>query len=360
MLVVLLVLASAGFVEGMRASLKTSGHKDNSIILGAGSEESIERSEVPMRTSGILAASVAGLRTRAGVDAVSPEIHLAMPISLTDAPGRLAIIRGVTPAAFLVHDDVAIGQGRMPEAGRNQMAAGRMAAIGLGFDPPETILGTSIKLDDESYEVVGLLQANGGVVEGEFWAPLTDLQMTAQRDSLSCVIVRREEALAEDLDVFAAQRLDLELVAMEETEYYAALAAFFRPVEAMVIITAGLIALGGVLGGLNTMYAAFASRVREIGSLQTLGFSRLAITASLIQESVLASAIGALLACLVGTFVLDGLVVQFSMGSFGVSITASVLALGLGAGLLLGVFGAAIPAWRCLRKPIPEALRAGE
>ena len=48
------------------------------------------------------------------------------------------------------------------------------------------------------------------------------------------------------------------------------------------------------------------------------------------------------------------------MGVFGITVDASVLALGLLAGLMLGVVGAAVPAWRCLRRPIPEALRAAE
>ena len=147
---------------------------------------------------------------------------------------------------------------------------------------------------------------------------------------------------------------------MPETDYYAALAAFFKPVQWMVIVTAVLIAMGGVLGGLNTMYAAFASRVREIGSLQTLGYSRAAIMISLIQESVLATSMGAIVACSIGWWALDGLVVRFSMGAFGIDITAAVLALGLLSGLLLGLIGAIVPAWRCLVKPIPEALRSGE
>ena len=364
LLVVMLVLAAAGFVQGMQSSMQISGHEDNTILLGAGSEESIERSEIPMRTAGIVGASVAGLRNRAGIDAVSSEIHLAMPLALADKPegttGKLAVIRGFTPEAMLVHEHVMLTHGGLPESGRNQLAAGRLAAMSMGFDPPEKMIGQSVRLDDDNYEVTGILSAAGGVIEGEFWTQLTDLQVTAQRDSLSCVVIRRDEAESNDLEVFAAQRLDLELVSMEEVDYYAALSAFFRPVQWMVIITAILIALGAILGGLNTMYAAFASRVREIGSLQTIGYSRMAIIISFIQESVLASAAGAILACLLGSTLLDGFVVRFSMGVFGVSITPPVMAIGLLSGLMLGIFGAAIPAWRCLRKPIPEALRAGE
>ena len=360
-LVVLLVLIAAGFTQGMQQAMRVSGSPDTVMLIGSGSEESIERSEIAMRSAGIVAASVPGLLRRAGIDAVSPEIHLAMPL-VTEAgtPGRLAVIRGVAPEAWLVHDDTRLVRGRAPQPGRSELVAGRLAARALGFEPPESILGITFSLDGEPYEVVGLMEADGGVIEGEFWTALTDLLVTAQRDSLSTVVLRMDNAELADLEAFAATRLDLELAAIAEPEYYAQLSAFYRPVRLLVIVTAILIAIGGITGGLNTMYAAFASRVREIGSLQTLGYSRAAILWSLVQESVLASAIGSLIACAIGLVLLDQFVIRFSMGVFGISINATVLSFGLGAGLLLGVIGAAVPAWRCLRRPIPEALRAGE
>lgn len=358
LLVVLLVLTAGGFVTGMQHALIESGSDRNIILLGAGSEESLERSEIPMRTTGIVAASIDGLATSAGVDGVSPEIHMAMPVSLErDGTGGLAVLRGVTPAAWLVHSNARITEGRVPETGREEAAIGRMAALALGWDPPEAALGRSIWIDGNEIELVGLLAADGGVTEGEIWYPLTDLQTLAQRDSLSCVILTRDTARIPDIAAFAARRLDLELVAIPEVEYFAALSRFYRPIETMVVLTAILIAIGGVLGGLNTTYAAFASRVRELSTLQTIGFSRGAIVWSLLEESLLASSIGALIACLLGLLLLDGEAIRFSMGVFGIEIDALVVAGGLATGILLGILGALIPAWRCLRLPIPEALR---
>jgi putative ABC transport system permease protein len=340
LLVVLLVIASAGFQRGMQTAMTVSGSADTVLLIGSGSEESIERSEIPMRTAGIVAASVRGILSRAGVEAVSPEVHLAMPLATaTDPAGRLSVLRGVQPPAYLVHDDVRITDGRAPESGRNELLAGRLAARSLGFEPPETILGATFEMDDTPFEVVGVMVADGGVIEGELWTALSDLQITAQRDSLSCVLLRMDTASLADLEAFAATRLDLELAAVSEQDYYAQLAAFYRPVQFMVLVTALLIAVGGVTGGLN---------------------SRTAILWSFIQESVLASSIGSLLACGIGLLVLDQLVIRFSMGVFGISVDAGVLAAGLGAGLLLGIVGAAVPAARCLRRPIPEALRAAE
>ena len=48
-LVVLLVIAAAGFVRGMTQSLAITGGENNVILLGVGSEESIEDSNLRIR-----------------------------------------------------------------------------------------------------------------------------------------------------------------------------------------------------------------------------------------------------------------------------------------------------------------------
>jgi putative ABC transport system permease protein len=360
-LVVLLVLAAGAFVRGMERSLDVSGGERNVILLGAGSEESLERSEIDPAVGGLVLASVPGIKTRAGVAYVAPEVHLMSELRQGSADGRVltALIRGVTPEAFLVHDRVRVTDGRAPEPGRDEMMIGRLAHTRMGVASDALPLGSQVWFDKRPWTIVGSFEAPGTVMEAEMWCPLRDLQIAAKRDNLSCVVLTLDDrGEFADVDAFCKQRLDLELVALRETGYYDALAGFFAPIRAMVAATAALIALGGLLGGLNTMYAAFASRVRELGTLQSIGFSRGAIVLSLMQESVLATTAGALVAAVVGLFVLDGLAVRFSMGAFGLVVDGPVLAAGLLSGVCLGVVGALPPAWRCLRMPIPEAVRA--
>ena len=358
-LVVLLIMIAGGFMVGMQTTLDVSGAKNNIMLLGAGSVESVERSEVGMDTAGIVAGSIDGFRNHAGMEGVSPEIHIQMPIEV-DGEDRLILIRGIRPEAYLVHDQVQITSGQTPRNGRNEILIGKLATRTLGYENPEDALGESIMLDDDEYTISGVLEADGGIVEGEMWTSLTDLQVTSQRDTLSCVIVALDEAKPSDLDMFAASRIDLELVAISEDEYFSALSSFYKPIEIMVVMTCIMIAVGGMMGGFNSTYAAFASRVREVGALQVLGYQRGAIALSLVQESILTASIGAIIACLIAMFALDGFTVRFSMGTFTLSMTTGIIALGVGSGLLLGVIGAIAPALRCLRLPIPEALRASE
>jgi putative ABC transport system permease protein len=377
-MVVLLILVAGGFVSGMSTALRATGGEHNVILMGAGSEESVERSEIEAGVPGVLAASVSGVRTRAGVAYVSPEVHVMLPVNIggraaeKDASSsakpnaRQVMMRGVTPAAALVHESVSLTQGRWPQAGADEIMVGRMVSTVMGVAAGEVAFGRTITFDNRAWTIVGTFSAPGTVVEAEVWLPLADLMQATKRETISCVVLTLDpynEATGEgadfgDIAAFTKTRPDLELVPMTEREYYGKLASFFGPIKIVAWVTAGLIAVGGLFGGLNTMYAAFASRIRELGTLQSIGYRRLAIVWSMIQESTLATAAGGLIACAIGVFLLDGLAVRFSMGAFGLKIDEMVIGLGLMTGLALGVVGALPPAIRCLKPTIPVALKA--
>ena len=130
------------------------------------------------------------------------------------------------------------------------------------------------------FTISGVFEAPGTVLESEVWFDRNDLATVTQRDSLSAVYVRLDEAIFEDVDVFTKQRNDLELTAIQENEYYEKLSSFYAPIRAMTWVTAALVAAGAIFGGLNTLYAAFASRIREMATLQSIGFTRGATTLS--------------------------------------------------------------------------------
>jgi len=360
-LVVGLVLAAAGFVRGMHRSLHATSSPDNVILLGAGSEESIERSQIGSQVAGLVTASIPGIRQRLGVPYVSPEVHMAVVVKLDQTARQelVAVLRGVTPTAFLVHPQVKIVEGRAPRPGHYELLAGRLAYARLGVRPETLAIGRTLWFDNRAWTIVGRFDAPHTVMEAEIWCPLIDLQIATRRETtISCVVLTLDQAAFADVAAFAARRLDLELVAIREKDYYASLARFYGPVRAMVWSTVMLIGLGGLFGGLNTMYAAFAARVRELATLQTLGFSRAAIAVSFLQESLLLCAPGALLAALAALSLLDGLAVRVSMGAVAVKLDAPVLLSGLMAGATVAVLGILPPLWRCLRLPIVEALRS--
>jgi len=357
-LVIALLMLAAALSNGMDAVLRSSGSDRNVIVLGSGSEESVERSEVKANVPGLLAASVPGINTVLGRPAVSGEIHyngfLTPPAGQGEA--RQALFRGVTPAALLVHPEVRLLEGRFPQPG--EAMVGRLAHHKLRLADDALEIGQTIKAGDTSLTISGIFQAPGTVMEAEVWTDLGDMLAITQRDTISCALVRLGEASFDDVEIFTLQRLDLELVAMRESDYYAKLSAFYTPLRAMTWVTAALVAAGAVFGGLNTLYAAFSARIREMATLQAVGFKRPALLVSLLQESLLATMLGALLAAIFALTVADGLTIPFSIGTFVIDISPSVLGLGLVGGLVLAVIGALPPAWTCLQPSLPVALRS--
>ncbi len=354
--VVLLVMASAAINGGMSRVLAASGSDRNVIFVGTGSEESIQRSEVPEKTAGIAEAGVAGISGTLGVRAVSSEIHYMNFVSLPDGRRGQGALRGVTPQALMVHPQVRLLNGTFPQAG--EVMAGRLAWRRFGWSETDLRPGATIILDNQRLRVSGTFAAPGTVLESEVWTTLGDLRVLAQRETLSCVVLRLDDpADYAEADLFAKQRLDLELSALRESDYYSRLGAFFKPLRAMTWITAVLIAAGALFGGINTLYAAFSSRVREMATLQAIGFGRGSLLASLVQESTLACLTGALLASVVAVALLDGRTFPFSIGAFTVEIGPGVALTGILTGLGLGLLGALPPAIRCLKPALPTALR---
>ena len=355
-LVVLLVMAAVAINSGMSNVLSASGSPHNVILLGAGSEESIQRSEIPETTPGIAGAGIPGITEQLGVRAVSSEIHYMSYLELGNGRKAQAMFRGVTPEALRVHPQVRIIDGRFPGSG--EVMAGRLVWRKLGVSESDLKPGAPLVLDGQQLRVSGIFAAPGTVLESELWTALGDLRTLAKRETLSCVVLRLDDpADFDEADLFAKQRLDLELSALRESDYYAQLGAFFKPLRAMTWITAGLIAAGALFGGINTLYAAFASRIREMATLQAIGFGRRSLLISLIQESTLACLTGALLASVLAVLLLDGRTVPFSIGSFTLEVGPGVAIAGIATGFFLGLLGALPPAIRCLKPSLHSALR---
>jgi len=355
--VVFLVLAAGTFNRGMDRLLGASGSPQNVILLGAGSEESVERSEISVQSETLATALIRGIEKRADLPSVSGEVHYMAELGFPGGESSQALLRGVTPNAFEVHREVRILKGRYP--GPGEVLVGQLTHHNLEVPPQALLPGETITFEGQNFTVSGIFAAPGTVMESEVWFDRNDLMTLTQRDSLSCVVLRME-SLSDfaHADLFAKQRLDLELSAMRESDYYAKLSAFYAPIRAMTWITAALVAAGAIFGGFNMLYAAFASRIRELATLQAIGFSRPAIFLSLVEESLLATLTGTFLATLSLMIFLDGQTIDFSMGAFRMTLTGEIALGGLLTGFLLGIIGAIPPGLRCLGSPLPSALRS--
>ena len=147
-----------------------------------------------------------------------------------------------------------------------------------------------------------------------------------------------------------------ELRAVSEQDYYRGYAESFRTFALIGGVMALVITLGGIMVGMNTMYTAVMGRIREIGTLQIIGFSKRAVLVGIITESVIIALVSGAIGCGLG-YLANGLPMKIPMAAFRVNVSAQVILLAMGASLLIGLVGAFIPASRALRLRMVDAVR---
>ncbi len=123
-----------------------------------------------------------------------------------------------------------------------------------------------------------------------------------------------------------------------------------------------IMAIGGVVGAMNTMYAAVAQRKREIGCLLSMGFTPEAIWGAFIIESLFLACIGAAIGCVL-SMACDGLKTctpywaTFSETAFQFTVTSNILLIASFLALAMGFIGGFLPALQASRLKVVEALR---
>ena len=191
------------------------------------------------------------------------------------------------------------------------------------------------------------------------WCRLPDFQQALKRQDISlAAMLLQPTANPAEVELFCKERTDLELQGIGETDYYASLQKHYQPVRMLAWLVVGLVAGAGIFAGLNMMYGAVAGRIRELATLQAIGYRRWAVLLSLVQEGALLSAAASLLAGLIAVGWLNGLAVRFTMGAFALRVDSVALLIGCGTGLVLGIVGAIPPALKALRAPVAESLKA--
>jgi putative ABC transport system permease protein len=347
-------------VEGLQHSLRISGEPLDLIVLRKGAD-----SETSSGFDADKADKIPNLAGIARDDAGRPLAALELvniPVVERSGGGRAnLIVRGVEPVSRKLRPDFRIIQGRDFEPGKRECVVSRSLSRrfkGAG-------LGGTLKVGErESYRVVGLFTAGGSAAESEVWVDRRDLGQALRREGgVSSVQVRA--ASAADRDSLRKTLQDdpqFKLAAVPEAEFFAkqsATALFYKVAGVVIALFLGV---GAMFSAANVMYAAVASRTREIGTMRALGFSRGAILASFLGESVLLCALGGIVG-LLATLPLAAL--TFGVSNFDTFAEVSIrfrtgpLVIGVAVAMTLamGLFGGLFPALRAVRMDVISALR---
>ncbi|MCW0393823.1 Macrolide export ATP-binding/permease protein MacB [Xanthomonas sacchari] len=358
--VVGVLVAMLAMGQGFQATLDSTGDDTTAIVLRGGSQA--ETNSVITRDQVPLIASLAGVaRGAENRPLVSPELSQVVNLqSKSDGTDVNAQFRGVGEQGWAVHDKVKLLQGRRFQPGLREIVVGKGAQSQFrGLQ-----LGQTLTLGNQAWTVVGVF-ASGDAHDSELWTDTQTLATTYNRSAYQSISVRtqgqdgfRQFKAAMDAD----PRLKLDVFTTRE--YYRKQGGNLSKVlEILGTFIGTIMAIGAVFGALNTMYAAVATRAREIATMRALGFRGLPVVVAVMLETMLLALLGGVLGGLIAWAIFNGYSVStlgsnFSQVVFQFKVSPPLLWTGLKWALGIGLVGGLFPALRAARLPITTALRA--
>jgi ABC-type lipoprotein release transport system permease subunit len=396
-LVIGLLVVMLAFVNGMNRLTDNTGSPANVIILAEGATDEVF-SRMPNFHADQLPSYVKeNLATGANDNyLVSAEVYVLVNQEVANPkPGgprrRFIQMRGVkdVDATARVHDmqlasgewftdkiheqdivvngEVVRAKEPVPEA---VFGEGVARVVGDDFFGRPLQPGDVVKVGPKWWHVTGVMRSEGSTFSSEVWTRDTPIQENFGRpNSYSSYVARaKSPAMAQlAVQVLKKERVaEMSLQPYTEREYYAKLNRTNQQFSVAIYFVAVVMAIGGVLGVMNTMFAAISQRQRDIGVLRLLGFRRGEILVCFLLESVVIALLGGLLGCALG-FLANGLsatsVVSSGAGGGGKSVVlrlivdGNTVAIALVFTVIMGFLGGLLPALSAMRLKPLESLR---
>ncbi|MCT4541880.1 MULTISPECIES: ABC transporter permease [Stenotrophomonas] len=357
--VVGVLVAMLAMGQGFQSTLNSTGDDTTAIVLRGGSQA--ETNSVITREQTPLLSTLPGVSKDAqGRPMISPELSQVVNlVSKGDGTDVNAQFRGVGEMGWLVHDKVKVTEGRQFKPGLREIVVGKGAQSQFrGLD-----VGQTLTLGNQQWTVVGAFNS-GDSHDSELWTDAETLATTYQRGAWQSISVRTDGKAGFDqfkAAVAADPRLKLDV---ETTKAYYAKqgGGLTKLISVLGTVIGAIMAFGAVFGALNTMYAAVATRAREIATMRAIGFRGLPVVTAIMLETMLLALIGGLLGGLVAWAIFNGYSVStigsnFSQVVFQFKVSPELLWSGLKWALGIGLVGGLFPALRAARLPITTALR---
>jgi len=358
-LVVAVFVVVMAMVAGFAGAIQDSGSPDNMIVLRKGSTTETG-SAFGLDQFDALKFLPQVRRDQGGQPLASPEVPVQVLMEKISGGRENIVLRGVMPVALKVHDKVRIVQGRMFNPALNEAIVGRALLKRYA----NCAIGSKLRLGRGTWKVVGIFDAAGSSFESEVWAGIHNVQDDTQRGAYyaSVVVKLAPGADAPALIRRLADDPRINLQGETEPDYYRDQSVVAAQLRRLGILVAAIMAIGAIFAAMNTMYAAVAARTQEIGTLRALGFSPRAVMGSFLLESLIlalgAGVIGVILALPVnGISTAFGNYVTFSTLSFQFRVTLAIMIQALAFAALMGVAGGFLPARQAMKLSVVDALR---
>lgn len=292
----------------------------------------------------------------------SPEFLWRVGLNRADTgESVMAGFRGITPIAYRVRKNFEVLEGRRVSTGLNEILVGRRALQqfqGLG-------VGNKLRLMGTEWTIVGVFADNGGMSESELWVDLPMVQnlLPWGEEYHSVRLIMNDPAQMEAFDQELDDNPQVLSRVQSEAQYYGQFAEqMIDTIRQFSVPMIVLMALGAIAAALNTMYNSVAVRTKEIATLRSLGFSKVAVALSTLIESLLLAAIGAIVAAITIYLIFNGYTAMTSSGNglatqLDFAVTPGIIVQGIVCAMIVGLIGGFFPAIRASRLAIAAALR---
>ncbi|MFA5908443.1 MAG: ABC transporter permease [Vicinamibacterales bacterium] len=359
--VVVVLVSVLSIAAGFTAAMQGSGSPTRALVMRSGADSEM--------TSGLSGPEVdiikqaPGLRRDGQTAIASAELYVIIdfPKKSTNTSANVPM-RGVDRTALQVRNEVSIIEGRMLEFGTNEVVVGRGASgqfAGL-------TVGNTLQSGQNTWKVVGVFEAGGGVSETEVWCDARVLQGAYRRGNSYQVVLAQLDS-SDSFNTFRdwlTANPQVNVQVRREADYYAQQSrALSSLIQGVGFGIAALMGIGAVFGAILTMYTAVSTRSREIATLRALGFNTTSVVVSVLAESLALAAIGGVIGGVGAYLAFNGYQTStmnfstFSQVAFAFQVTPRLLVMGLVYALAMGLIGGLFPAVRAARLPIPTALR---
>jgi putative ABC transport system permease protein len=228
-------------------------------------------------------------------------------------------------------------------------------------------VGQTITISDEKFHIVGVFNSSQDIENGMVVMQLGDAQdALGKKGMMTGCTVKVKNASEEGIaavraqiegPVAAARGLAGKIRAKEPDEFVRQNNQV-KYAMAFALMTSAIALFIGFIGVLNTMFMSVFERTREIGILRAIGWRPARVMQMILMESVLLSIGGGV----VGTLCGIGLIKLLSRlptvnGIVQAAISVQIVVLGFAIAIIVGLVGAAFPAYRGSRLLPTEALR---
>ena len=359
------ILSVLAMTEGMMKTLHQTGEDNTILVMRAGAVSELQSVMFPAEMN-ILANNSKIIRDEQGQAQASAEMFVNAEVNFKNTIGekvsKSLALRGISAATMQFRPKFKLESGKLFTSGVRQVLIGQAIARRI----PELSVGRTITLGGAQWQISGIFSDGNSVFESELWADIGMVQSDYQRgntiQSVRLALNNISELAALEKEWQADPRLNIRV--LTEKQFFADQAeSLTRLIRWLGFPVALVMALGAMVAALNTMYAAIASRSKEIATHKAIGFSPFAISISILCEALLIALIGGILGVLPLFLAFDGWTAatqnanNLSQMMFNFDINLILISQSMALALLIGLFGGVLPALKAMKQPVTQALR---